>query len=89
MYTDDELNQMRREFLMNRELDGETRSRIMFVAAALEQMACEQGDENAHQIYVATCWYFAQPGHLAELDEAHAEVFEYGMDALRDAGWDI
>jgi hypothetical protein len=34
MYTPDELNTMRREFLMNRELNGETRFRIMFVAAA-------------------------------------------------------
>jgi hypothetical protein len=84
MFTTDELNAMRRSFLMNRDLDGETRSKAMFVAAVMETIARDEGDEDADQVYVITCWHLSQPENRDELERMYREVYAEGMAMLAD-----
>jgi hypothetical protein len=84
MFTPDEINEMRRDVLMDPDIDGETRSKAMFVAAVMEQSARDHGDEDADQIYVSTCWYLCQAENRAELERSYVEVFDEGMAILSD-----
>lgn len=84
MFAADELDAMRRDFILNPDLDGEVRSRIMFVAAVLEATARDTGDQNADQLYVITCWHLSQPENRAELDRVYRQVYAEGMAMLAE-----
>ncbi len=87
--TPEQRDRMRREFLLETDLDGETRSKIYGVAAVLERIAEEEGDPNAHDVYLETCWTLSRPENLGEVDQLYRKaqpiIFEMLMDAEEGA----
>ncbi len=87
--TPEQRDRMRREFLLETDLDGETRSKIYGVAAVLERIAEEEGDPDAHDVYLETCWTLSRPENLGEVDQLYRKaqpiIFEMLMDAEEGA----
>ena len=83
--TPEQRSRMTREFLLETDLDGETRSKIYGVAAVLERVAEEEGDPNAHDVYVETCWTLSRPENLGEVDRLYRQAQPITFEMLMDA----
>ena len=80
--TADERKTMTRQFLVETDLDAETRSRIHCIAFVLEHDAKESGDPDADDVYITACWSLSRPENLGAVDELYADAGPLARDIL-------
>jgi hypothetical protein len=80
--TADERKTMTRQFLVETDLDAETRSKIHCIAFVLEHDAKESGDPDADDVYIATCWSLSRPENLGAVDELYTDAGPLARDML-------
>jgi hypothetical protein len=85
MLTPEERQKMTREFLIERKLDIDTRSKIYFIASVYERLAEEDDAPEAADIYLYTCWTLSSPENLHEVDERYADAYDLGISFLMDS----
>lgn len=84
MLTPEERQKMTREFLIERKLDIDTRSKIYFVSAVYERLAEEENDPAARDIYLYMCWHLSAPENLHKVDDLYADAYDLGISFLMD-----
>ena len=80
--TPEERTAITRQYLLETDLDGETRSKIHCIAFVLEYDARESGDPDAGDVYITTCWTLSRPENLASIDEIYANAQPVAFDIL-------
>ena len=73
-----------RQFLLETDLDAETRSKIHCIAFVLEHDARESGDPDADDLYITTCWGLSRPENLDSVDELYAAAAPVAFDILSE-----
>jgi hypothetical protein len=80
--TADERMTMTRQYLVETDLDAETRSKIHCIAFMLEHDAKESSDPDADDVYITACWSLSRPENLGAVDELYADAGPLAHDIL-------
>jgi hypothetical protein len=80
--TADERMAMTRQYLVETDLDAETRSKIHCIAFMLEHDAKEWGDPDADDVFITACWSLSRPENLGVVGELYADAGTLARDVL-------
>jgi hypothetical protein len=78
----DERMTMTRQYLVETDLDAETRGKIHCIAFVLEHDARESGDPDADDVYIAACWSLSRPENLGAVDDLYADAGPLAREIL-------
>jgi len=80
--TADERMTVTRQYLVETDLDAETRSKIHCIAFVLEHDARESGDPDADDVCITACWSLSRPDNRGAVDELYTDAGPLARDIL-------